>query len=262
MAESMLYQFTGSDLEPMVGRVARGERVITADSWRVVDGKAVGLERHLDRFRRSVTSLVPDTEKKLVAFLDQAVSAIPPGGEWFPRVECVGNTHGAIFRFYRREAPPRLTEAILATATYDPRESPRVKGPDLDALMALRKSVAPAGATEAVIITPDGFIAEGAYSSLLVWPVGRQELWVVDSHIPRIRSVTEEVVCDIARISGVTVREKKMVPELLDNHVVWVVSALHGIRRATSWQDGPRLSDPADFARDWSDRLAKQARRL
>jgi branched-subunit amino acid aminotransferase/4-amino-4-deoxychorismate lyase len=83
-------------------------------------------------------------------------------------------------------------------------------------------------------------------------------MWVVGGDIPRIPSVTEEVVADIARSEGMTVVEKKMRPEELDHHAVWVVSALHGIREATSWVDGPLLARDLEGARAWRALLRSQ----
>jgi branched-subunit amino acid aminotransferase/4-amino-4-deoxychorismate lyase len=252
MAESTIYQFTGSELTPVTWCQPGQETVVTADSWRVVKGQAVGLHHHLERFRRSVEKNAPDEVARVDAFISQALSLIPGTGEWFPRLECVATPHGHLFRFYHRAAPERLTTAVLATAPHDPRTQPLVKGPDLDALMALRKNVAPTGATEAVIVTPDGFIAEGAYSSLIIWPPDGDEMWVVDQSIPRIPSVTELLVTDIAGSKGIAVVDKTLKPEDLDHHAVWVVSALHGIREATSWVDGPRLARDSDKAHAWA----------
>jgi branched-subunit amino acid aminotransferase/4-amino-4-deoxychorismate lyase len=259
MAESALYQFTGSTLSPVTWCQPGTETVVVADSWRVVEGHAVGLPHHLERFHRSVTEHAPDALTDVSRFIDGALELIPGTGEWFPRLECVATPHGHQFRFYHREAPERLTTAILATAPHDPRTHPRVKGPDLNALMALRKEVAPAGATEAVIVTPDGVIAEGAYSSLVVWPPGYGEMWLVDAPIARIPSVTEKTVANIARSRGIPVVGKMMRPESLDQHLVWVVSALHGIREATAWIAGPQLATDADFSQSWRDMLRSQS---
>jgi len=258
MAETTLYQFTGSDLTAVGWCQPGQETVVVADSWRVVEGQAVGLAHHLDRFRRHVAHAAPQEVSQVEAFIDAALALLPDSGEWFPRLECVATPHGHLFRFYHREAPPRLTTAALATAPHDPRAQPLVKGPDLDALMALRKEVARSGATEAVILTAEGFVAEGAYSSVVVWPPGQTEMWVVDAEIPRIPSVTEKVLAGIAHSEGIAVVGKKMRPDALDEHVVWVVSALHGIREATLWVDGPMLARDTQLARSWNNRLLHQ----
>jgi len=255
MAESTVYQFTGSKLTPVTWCQPGDETVVTADSWRVVHGHAVGVTHHLDRFRRSVSHEAPDAVEKVDDFIAQALSLIPASGEWFPRLECVATPRGHLFRFYHRESPERLTTAILATAPSDPRTTPEVKGPDLDALMALRRQVAPSGATEAVILTPEGFIAEGAYSSIVIWPPDRSEMWVVDKDIPRIPSITEHMVADLARSAGITVAGKKLRPGDLHNHTVWVLSALHGIRGVISWVDGPILHHDTETVIAWNQRL-------
>jgi len=251
MSRSSLYQFTGDRLEPITWCHTGDQVAVVADSWRVVEGQTVGLSHHLERFRRSITDHAPEVEDKLDAFLSRCLDLIPQEGEWFPRVECVAGSHGHSLRFFHREAPPRLDTAVLKTVTSDPRSQPLTKGPDLEALMALRRSVATDGATEAVIVTPDGHIAEGAYSSLVAWSIDRSELWLVDSAIPRIPSVTEKVLVERVAREAVTVREKKMTPSSLAGHTVWVLSALHGIRRATSWVSGPPIVDDRGFASRW-----------
>ena len=44
---------------------------------------------------------------------------------------------------------------------------------------------------------------------------------------------------DIARREGVRVEERTLFHQDLDNATVWILSALHGIRQATTWVDGP-----------------------
>ena len=252
MAESTVYEFTGSDLKPLTQTPPSQQAVVVADSWRVVEGQAVGLDHHLERFRRSVERVAPEAVPKLEGFIHAALSHIPSAGEWFPKLECVAGLDGYVFRFHHRVAPEALTTAVLATASHDPRTSPVIKGPDVDALMALRQKVAPAGATEAVILTPEGHIAEGAYSSIIVWPPGSEDMWVVEDGIARIPSITEGIITGIARSQNISVVGKKMRPDELDGHAVWVVSALHGVREATSWVDGPQLAPSSDLAHAWN----------
>lgn len=260
MAQSTVYQFTGTSLEPVTWCRSGAETVIAADSWRVSDGTAVAVPHHIARFRAAVETAAPEVAGQVSDFVARAVSLAGQPGEWFPRLECVATAHGPSFRYYHREAPERLSEASLVTAPRDPRTHPLTKGPDLEALLALRQEVAPLGATEAVILTPEGVIAEGAYSSVVVWPEGGgDELWVVDKAIPRIPSVTEAVVVEMAHSEGVSVVEKVMRPAELEGAEVWILSALHGIRLATHWVDGPDLlAIPSRRAR-WQDRLLDRA---
>jgi branched-subunit amino acid aminotransferase/4-amino-4-deoxychorismate lyase len=260
MAESTRYEFTGSRLVPVEWCMSQDERIVAADSWRVSTGSAIGLEKHLARFAEAVHTVAPDSTDRLEAFFAACLSLLPGDGEWFPRVECVAGPHGSTLRFYHRGAPDRLNDATLATVESDPRVSPTIKGPDLDRLMALRRHVAPTGATEAVILTPEGHAAEGAYSSLVAWSIDRRELWVVAEGIPRIPSVTEAVLADCVRRDGLRVVGREMTPASLDGHVVWILSALHGIRRVVSWVQGPAVDDDAAFAAHWQQSLADTSR--
>jgi branched-subunit amino acid aminotransferase/4-amino-4-deoxychorismate lyase len=117
--------------------------------------------------------------------------------------------------------------------------------------MALRQAVAHTGATEAVIFSPDGMLVEGAYSSLMVWPAEQDGLWIVPMDPPRLRSVTEQVLLDIAQTRGIPVTEHPMTPTDLEGSEVWIVSALHGIRSAQAFIGGPTLSPQPSRAQQW-----------
>ena len=98
-------------------------------------------------------------------FAPAPLHLIPAEGRWCPRLEAFDYGDGAMLRFHLREAPDALTDVTLATAPRDPRTQPRVKGPDLAALGALRREL---NVGEAVILD-DGYIAEGAWSSIVWW---------------------------------------------------------------------------------------------
>jgi branched-subunit amino acid aminotransferase/4-amino-4-deoxychorismate lyase len=114
-----------------------------------------------------------------------------------------------------------------------------VKGPDLAALGTLRRDL---DVGEAVILD-NGVIAEGAWSSIMWWK--NDTLHVVDPVIPRLPSVTENSIRQHAAFIGAPVVAACARPEDLDGAEVWVLSALHGIRVATEWRDGPTVhSEP------------------
>lgn len=233
MSPTTLHRFLAGTLEPVTWCQPEPSRVLVADSWRVEDGRAVAMDRHLKRFASSVHRHSPQATKDLEAFLQAVTVKIPSTGQWFPRVECVDTRHGPEFRFYEREAPARLTEALLAATREDPRSDPLTKGPDLEALLALRRSVSSLGATEAVIVDHAGRVIEGAYSSIVAFPPDLDELWVVSPQVPRIPGITESVIRDIAREHGLPLVERDILWSSLGGHEVWALSALHGIRRAT-----------------------------
>jgi len=207
--------------------------VRVADSWLVADGSAVNVAMHVERFASSLTSI--DSSLDARAFAADAITMIPTEGRWFPRLEAIDYGNGAMLRFHLRQAPDALTDVTLATAPRDPRTKPNVKGPDLVALGALRREL---DIGEAVILD-DGFIAEGAWSSIVWWQ--NDTLHVVDPLIPRLPSVTERTIREHAEFIGAPVVAARVRPEDLDGSEVWALSALHGIRVVTEWRDGPAM---------------------
>jgi len=222
-------------------------RLLVADSWRVVDRRVRGLERHRDRFLSAATVYRDDSE----TFWRDAVAALPREGDWFPRVELRQRAEGTQLSLRLRPTPATSTEVDVATAPHDPRTQPLVKGPDLGAMQALRVAVQPSGAGEAIIVDARGRVVEGAYSGLLWW---RGETLVrPSSSLPRIPSVTASLVIDAARAAGVTIDDADAQPEDLAGCELWVLSALHGLRTVPRWIDGPTLAPArhAETGRAW-----------
>ncbi|GAA1734928.1 aminotransferase class IV [Microcella frigidaquae] len=229
-------------------------RMLVADSWRVREGRVRGLEQHRARFLGAVADRHPDAE----AAVDAALALIPRTGDWFPRIELReratgpdAGQAGTALALRLRPTPPTRSTAVLATAPHDPRRHPLVKGPDLDALQRLRVVVQPCGADEAVIVDAHGCIVEGAYSGLLWWRGAT--LVQPDEALARIPSVTVSLVLEAARAAGVPVASERITPAGLADCEVWVLSALHGLRTAISWVDGPSLAAPtrAEDGRRW-----------
>lgn len=234
------------------------ESVVVADSWRVEDGKVVALDRHLERF---FTGIEPHTRlhESSREFVDAVLGQLPSEGSWFPRIDLIGTGDQWTFRYQLRPRPAVTDWAVLATARLDPRKYPRTKGPDLEALLALRGEASERGADEAIIVR-NGYVCEGAYSTVMAWSPDRRTLYSMGPQEPRIASVTESVVADIAHTRGVTVVQERFRPDDLDGLEVWVLSALHGIRHAVSWREGPSLLAPSgirdDYQREWLQRGA------
>ena len=239
---SRLFQFSGEKLGAIEWCDPHGGDTVVADSWFVQDGHSVALDRHRDRFVQSATTDFGMDQSLITSFLNAVAQAIPREGSWFPRIELSTSRGGLTLHYREREAPSRETTVALAVGSHDPRTVPHRKGPDLEQLMSLRRSVSSLGATEAVIVSDSGHIVEGAYSTLVWWKKDAEHLSIVPPSIPRIPSVTESVVIDIAREQGIEV-----VPELaavsdLDGAEVWVLSALHGIRLTTDFVGGPEVT--------------------
>jgi branched-subunit amino acid aminotransferase/4-amino-4-deoxychorismate lyase len=254
MVDTRTFRWSDGALVADVPEQSNTNRVRVADSWLTVDGAVAGLDRHIERFTGSVRLAFPDVD--VDSFVHATLASLPRTGRWFPRIEAIDDGSGEpLVRFRLRDAPEPLTDAILATSPQDPRTETHVKGPDLDALGALRTEL---GVGEAVILDGDGFIAEGAWSSI-VWWLG-ESLHVVDSSIARLPGVTESLILDYAQSIATPVTRSRSRPEDLDGAEVWVLSSLHGIRVATNWRNGPSLQIKTGRAEQWRLEYAKNRR--
>jgi hypothetical protein len=156
---------------------------------------------------------------------------------------------------------PRLREtAVLTTHDGpDPRRVPRVKGPDLERLLALRAVAQENGADEVVLLA-DGSIVDGSSSALLWW---RGETLVAPSSVlARVPSVTARSIRLIASATGTRVVEERARPSDLEGCELWIVSALHGISVVEGWIDGPVLDVRPSRAATWRKRLDALSRPL
>lgn len=232
------------------GAVLTTGSVLAADSWLVDEGQVLALDAHRDRFLAAVGG-----RADAAPFWHAAVAALPDEDAWFPRVELLRRPDGwEELRLLLRPAPPRGRELVVATHLgTDPRTQPTVKGPDLEALGAVRAAAAERGAGEGVILSPDGEIVEGAWSALVWWSGERMR--VVDPALPRIRSVTEHALLAVAAELGVEVAPTRSSPAQLDGAELWVLSALHGPRLATAWVEGPALTSLPGRLEAWRERI-------
>jgi branched-subunit amino acid aminotransferase/4-amino-4-deoxychorismate lyase len=244
MSVVSIYRWTGDGLELLDHCDMTGTAIEAADSWLVTDGTALALEAHRQRFATAAS-------REVDAFWDAAIAAIPSEGDWFPRVESHSNGR-LLFRL--RSAPERSRSVVLATWTGDDlRTMPRVKGPDLEAMLGIRTSVQAAGAGEAVLLSPDGYVVEGATSALLWW---RGEILCGPApEFDRIDGVTARSVLTLARALGVDTHEEAVTPAELDGTELWALNALHGVRIVTGWVDGPQLAEQPGRLAAWRKRL-------
>lgn len=248
-----LFQFNGDVLSPVEWCDPLRGSVLVADSWRVEEGHAVALGQHFERFFASAKAHSPLSQDTLDQFARQVCAAIEKDGSWFPRIELVTTPGGPTLRYRQRPAPAWSQSVIAALTTEDPRTTPLTKGPDLEALLALRNSVSSSGANEALIVNADGVIVEGAYSSLLVWNTDTEVL-VTPRSFPRIPSVTETVLRECCAEEGVQITERAVTASDLEGREVWVVSALHGIRLVEALVQGPQVSSSPGRRDSWQER--------
>lgn len=247
----ILYQFSGQEFAPLDWCDPARQTTLVADSWRLEDGLVVAWEKHWDRFQGSVLASTTVSSRTLDAFYGALIDILPRVGSWFPRIEAIDTPGGATLRYRQREAPAWNSHVVVAIAPHDPRRFPLTKGPDLEALLDLRREVEPLGATEAIIVDGAGLLAEGAYSSLMVWPSGSDIPHVISQATPHLPGITESVLKDIAAEQGIDVKESSLSVADLEGAELWILSALHGIRMATSVIDGPTLSVNATRRDQW-----------
>jgi branched-subunit amino acid aminotransferase/4-amino-4-deoxychorismate lyase len=230
--------------------------VLVGDSFLLDDGAVLALDLHRDRFLASVSIQAPERRPEAEEFWPAAIAALPREGRWFPRIELARLETGSVdasFRVTVRPCPPLSQSIRLVTASHDPRRTPAIKGPDLARLEVLRGEARTAGSDEAVILSPDGTVVEGNYTSLVWWR--GDALCVVADDVPRLPGVTERSLVTLATALGVEVLPDEVLPAELDGLELWALSSLHGIRIATAWVSGPGLAERPGRLRLWRQRL-------
>ena len=215
--------------------------VVAADSFVVDQGRVIGYDRHLARFTAAVKDAGFSLDEELAEFISRCEMWIPREGRWFPRFDLVTSPEGHYFRYHHRLAPAQQETASLIVAPSDTRLVPHRKGPDLERMGNLRWWAYSRGAQEALILSPDGIVVEGAYSAIAVIDHDSNHFAITPTSFPRIPSVTEDVVRTLAEEAGLSVVENTHTIAQLGGKLVWVLSALHGIRIATDILDGPTL---------------------
>lgn len=215
---------------------AIAEQLTVADSFLVENGSVRALKKHFDRFQSSISNAA---NINFEAYSKAVVELLPREGVWFPRLEYREFQPVGEQLFLRlREAPERTeTLTLWSLDEKDPRVSPGIKGPDLSACQKLRRKANLHGADEAVILSEEGFIADGALSSIMWWE--GEVLCAPDEQTNWLPSITRELVLELAQQAGFEIELKKARPEDLAGCEVWSLSALQGIRAATKWSDVP-----------------------
>jgi hypothetical protein len=244
--------------------------ILAADSWLVVDGTALALSLHRDRFLTALASVIesgdypalrPGLRDEAESFWDATIAEIPSEGEWFPRVQLQSVEGVVSFVSLQRRSPDRTRSAVVASLRGpDPRTQPTLKGPDLGAMLEIRRTVQELGADEAIILSPEGYVVEGAYSALAWW---RGSILCTPSpELARIDSVTSKALLSLAAALGTELHTESVTPSELDGTELWALSALHGPRIVTRWIDGPHLAELPGRLTLWRSRLEALRRPL
>jgi branched-subunit amino acid aminotransferase/4-amino-4-deoxychorismate lyase len=212
-----------------------------ADSWLVVDGTALALGLHRERFLGSMLAEARSSSNA-EHFWDAAIALIPRTGDWFPRVELQRRHESQLLVFRLRSAPPRSNSLVEMTWTgHDPRTAPTIKGPDLQAMTRVRTAAQAHGAAEAILTSADGYVIEDSHSGLAWWR--GNILCTPASELARVSSVTVRSLLTLATALGIDTYEESVTPAEIADTELWSLNALHGIRIVTKWIDGPNLAE-------------------
>jgi branched-subunit amino acid aminotransferase/4-amino-4-deoxychorismate lyase len=221
--------------------------LFAADSWLVEDGAVRAADAHWARFGDAC--LRHGVEPAQLARFRSAVgAAVPPTGRWFPRVDL---TERGLKLRVRPATPPRLEATVEVAPPGDPRVQPRVKGPDLELLIALR---AASRADELLLCDDAGALREGALSSLLWWEDDAL-CTTPDEHT--LPGVTRALLLARADRLGVELRVRSPHPAELAEREVWLTSALHGIRAVSAWLAPAQPAGAPLRAEAWRAALAR-----
>jgi hypothetical protein len=240
MNTETIYRWRDGSLEVLDYCDMADTSVVVADSWLVTAGTTLGIGLHRARFLDSM-SAGDRSGARAAAFWDAALALIPRTGDWFPRVELQSRMGSLLLVFRLRSAPDRHNNLVEATwLEGDPRTVPRIKGPDLATMTRVRTTVQARGASEAIILTDDGYVVEDSHSGLLWW---RGEILCgPPASFDRVDSVTVRSVLTLATALGVETYEEAVTPGELADTELWSLNALHGIRIVTEWIEGPTLA--------------------
>ena len=229
------FRFQNDQFLPFEENPTAEVQLRVADSWLIEDGKVRSLSEHLKRFETWVLAEDSSMSSQLPKFFEEVVKLLPRKGRWFPRLEYHGEVEAPNRLFLRlRQAPERVQTVSLWTYPEpDPRLNPTVKGPDLSLCQQLRRHANMNGADEAVILNSDGYVAEGALSSLVWWK--KDTLCSSNDDTNWLESITRKEVFSIAEQMGLETRLEKVTPEELANQEIWALSSLNGIMPVRSW---------------------------
>lgn len=215
---------------------------VLVDSWLVRHGRVRDIDGHWARFEDAAREYgVP--AGRLATFRAAVLAALPRTGVWFPRVEVHGAEPGdptappRLALRLRRAPVLRMTAKLWVAEAPDPRTRPDRKGPDFAVQEHLRRLAGEHGADEAVLLSPTGRVREGAFSALVWWD--GPDLCTAPEDGGVLPSVTRRLLIDRCSRIGVAVRFESRHPDHVARRETWILSALHGIRLVTSWDERP-----------------------
>jgi 4-amino-4-deoxychorismate lyase len=196
------------------------------ETVRVLDGKAPLWEQHLARLRRSAAALGIALEP----------IAPPSGADRIVRVTVGQGGVGTEDRRIPVTPPLRVVVAAVTHPGYPHKTDQR------SAFDAARREAQRHGAGEALLLSRDGWVAEGAFTTLLWWEDGGLAAPPLELGI--LPSIARE------RIAGLAggVREIRVLPGELRGRAIFLANAARGIMEVVSLQGESVPQDPRTAA--------------
>jgi branched-subunit amino acid aminotransferase/4-amino-4-deoxychorismate lyase len=252
----LLFVHTG-ELAPVEEPI--GPAPLIADSWLVADGAALAPELHERRFCDACAKLLPQLERgTLQSFVGHARAALPREGVWFARLEAYAGPAPRLALLLRSAPPRELQTRLWVAPEPDPRAHPRIKGPDLPVLAALRETARLAGADDALLSDEAGTALEAAHAALVWWRGDALCLPACERRV--LPSVTRALLVAVARRRRLPVVREPIRPHELTAIEAWTLNSLHGIRPVCGWHRAGVLHDaPVSRSRvdEWSQALTE-----
>ncbi|APS00931.1 hypothetical protein BCY86_06400 [Pajaroellobacter abortibovis] len=256
--------FVWNEERGLVPTVATESDLKVADSWLVSDGYVYGLALHKLRFfqacRHIIQGIHPPLELEL--FWQAVLEKLPRQGRWFPRVELAWKSNLQLFLRLRPAPSVQETARVWIENHFDPRRTPRRKGPDLTSLAELRHRAMTKGANEALLVTPSGIVQETSSSSILWWK--GDTLCTPSPSLRILPSITVNLIQQMAYEMGVHTVFRKTPLSELEGLEVWLANSLHGIRPVVQWVgNSPSITaGPVQKAPLWQRMLHARAQLL
>lgn len=209
--------------------------LLAADSFSVRHGRVRGLSLHVQRFITACHAQGHPVEPaEIYRLLRDAAGS--------PRLELT--TAGILLQ--NRPARPESETATLAVEeAADPRQQPKIKGPDIP---VLGKLLAEVTADERLLTDPAGLVVECCYATPVIFTPGSimdDIPWRAEfpRHPDQLDSVTVRLVRRALLWLGVTVIETDpLTPDQLLASRTWLLNATH-IRRVTGTGQDPQATE-------------------
>ena len=134
---------------------------------------------------------------------------------------------------------PGPADAVVSTVPHRPYPCKTTARAAFDRASA---DAAARGAAEAILLTPDGWVAEGCVSSLFFW--GGALLCTPALELGILPGVGRARVLDLARESGLPVEQGRYRAADLRGAAAFLVNAVRGVVELRSLDGGPLPADP------------------